>query len=94
MAKSIIQKDATRCFLCGGMRGLEEHHVFGGACRKWSEKFGLTVYLCGISCHREEKKSAHKCRETSEHLKRLAQIAFEARHTHEEFMKYFGKNRL
>ena len=92
--KSIIQKDDSRCFLCGGMRNLEEHHIFGGANRKWSEKYGLKVKLCGIECHREGKNSAHKNREVSESLKRLAQIAFEARWSHEEFMAKFGKNHL
>lgn len=92
--KSIIQHDTSRCFLCGATQGLEEHHIFGGACRKWSEKFGLKVMLCGIKCHREGAKSAHKCRETAEQLKRLGQIAFEAKHSREEFMQYFGKNRL
>ena len=93
-SKSIMQKGDKRCFLCGKVNGLEEHHVFGGANRKWSEKYGLKVYLCGIECHREGPNSAHKNRDVSERLKRLGQIAFEARHSHEEFMQIFGKNYL
>lgn len=94
MSKSIIQKDTFRCFICGGMRGLEEHHIFGGPNRKWSEKYGLKVMLCGIECHRLGKNSAHMNRKTGDSLKRIGQIAFEARHSHEDFMKIFGKNYL
>ncbi len=44
MAKSIMQMDWDTCYLCGRNRiadpcGLEEHHVFGGANRKFSEKY-------------------------------------------------------
>lgn len=41
MGKSIMQEDRTICYFCGrnGSRDpLEEHHVFGGANRKLSEK--------------------------------------------------------
>ena len=94
MSKSIIQKDTSRCFLCGGTVGLEEHHIFGGPNRKWSEKYGLKVMLCGEKCHRLGKNSAHMNRSVSDSLKRIGQIAFEARHSHDEFMKIFGKNYL
>ena len=42
-----------RCFLCGRNDSgdpLERHHIFGGANRKKSEKYGLVVYLCGNRC--------------------------------------------
>ena len=94
MSKSIMQNDLSRCFLCGGMNGLEEHHIFGGPNRKWSEKYGLKVMLCGVECHRLGKHSVHTNREVSDSLKRLGQIAFEARHSHQEFMEIFKKNYL
>ena len=40
--KSILQHEKV-CFLCGARVGLEEHHVFGGPNRKWSEKYGMSV---------------------------------------------------
>lgn len=51
MAKSIMQMDWDTCYLCGRNRiadpcGLEEHHVFGGANRKFSEKYGLKIHIC------------------------------------------------
>ena len=35
------------CWLCGRWGHLEEHHIFGGANRKKSTRYGLTVFLCG-----------------------------------------------
>lgn len=32
--KSIVQKDGSRCFICGRMTGLECHHILGGPNRK------------------------------------------------------------
>ena len=92
--KSIVQKDGSRCFLCGRTTGLEEHHILGGPNRKLSDRYGLTVMLCGIDCHREGPKSAHKNRQVSDSLKRLAQIAFEARYGHDKWMETFRKNYL
>ena len=54
MAKSIMQENNNICYLCkanGTMDYLHWHHVFGGANRKWSEKYGLKVRLCGQQCH-------------------------------------------
>ena len=56
MAKSIIQYNKDKCFICGKNAsadyfGLDEHHVFFGQNRKASEKYGLKVYLCHDSCH-------------------------------------------
>lgn len=40
--KSILQdENDKRCFLCGGYGAFECHHIFGGAYRKKSEKYGL-----------------------------------------------------
>ena len=97
---SIIQPDKSYCFLCGSRtgRGLdapEEHHVFEGIGRRdASEKYGLKVYLCGLSCHREGPNSAHKSKETKDMLHRMAQSKFEETHSREAFMAEFGKSYL
>lgn len=91
MAKSILQND-ERCFLCGRTTDLQTHHVLGGANRKWSEKYGLTVRLCQ-NCHLG-KDGAQYNRNVNQGLKRLAQIAFEARHSHDEWMQIIRKNYL
>ncbi len=54
--KSIIQADREHCFICGRNAhsdywGLDEHHVFFGANRKLSERYGLKIYICHNRCH-------------------------------------------
>lgn len=92
--------DEQRCFLCGRNGAgdpLELHHVFPGtALRKKSEKYGLVVYLCGKRCHRDGKKSAHRCRETQLRLKQWAQrkAMEEQGWSTEDWCREFGKNYL
>lgn len=92
MGKSILQRE-KRCFFCGREFGLEEHHVLGGvANRKLSDQYGLTVWLCNE--HHTGKNGAQYDKGKNQSLKSLAQIAFEARHSHEEWMQIFKKNYL
>ena len=92
MAKSIMQKE-KRCYLCGRVTDLELHHVIGGtANRKLSDRDGLTVWLCRE--HHTGDSGVHMNRKKGDSLKRLAQIAFEARHSHDEWMNVFRKNYL
>lgn len=92
--KSIIQTDKQECYLCGG-RASEEHHVMKGTSnRKWSEKYGLKVYLCPI-CHRIGKHAVHNNRETDLRLIQTAQKIFELQvGTREDFRRIFGKSYL
>ncbi len=97
MSKSIMQYDWDSCYLCGRNRtadpcGLEEHHVFGGANRKASERYGLKIHVCGDRCHRNGAYSVHRNQATNIAIKAAAQKAFEASHSHEEFMHIFRKN--
>lgn len=94
--ESIIQKDKTKCFICGkngGYWGLDKHHIFMGALRNKSEKYGLTVYLCHIECHLE---GVHKNAKIDRKLKQIAQRKAMKYYgwTVEEFIKIFGKNYL
>ena len=59
MSKSVMQADWDICYVCGRNRvadpcGLEEHHAFGGANRKLSEKYGLKVHICGVATEMEQ----------------------------------------
>lgn len=97
MAKK--KQKPTCCWLCdrnGTGDPLEMHHIFGGAYRKKSEKYGLTVYLCGKRCHREGAQSAHRCRETREKLRRYGQrkVMQEQGWDVERFRQEFGRNYL
>ena len=84
------------CFLCGKTGYLEEHHIFGGALRDKSERYGLKAGLCGESCHRNGRYAAHQCRETAESLKAHFQIKYMMRHRASvaEFRAEFWKSYL
>lgn len=69
---SIIQKHTDRCFICGAPRGLEWHHVFGGAMRDKSEKYGLKVRLCHY-CHNEPPNGVHQNKDHRLKLQAYAQ---------------------
>ena len=82
--KSILQQDPTRCFICGGYAcgdPLDKHHVFGGAMRSKSEKYGLTVYLHHNKCHIFGKYAVHQNAEINNTLKAKAQA---------KAMQYYG----
>jgi hypothetical protein len=99
MAKSIIQADKEKCFICG-MRGnfdtLDEHHVFFGINRKNSEKYGLKVYLHHNKCHIFGKYAVHQNAEVCRALQaKIQEIAME--HfgwTEDDFRRIFGKSYL
>lgn len=97
-AKSIMQDDKTKCYLCGRNGNgdpLEAHHCIGGINRKHSDQDGLIVWLCGDRCHRNGKQSAHQCKATADYLKAQAQIAWEERNgTRKQFMARYGRNYL
>jgi len=82
-----------KCFLCQRYRPLETHHIFNGANRKLSEKYGLTVRLCS-ECHRTSKYSAHNDKHTMSLLKRIGQrkAMDENGWSVDEFIRIFGKN--
>lgn len=90
--KSIMQ-NSKECFLCHTTNWLENHHIFGAANKKNSEKYGLMVYLCHY-CHNEPPNGVHHNAENMSKLRATAQAKFEETHTREEFMSIFGKNYL
>ena len=90
--KSIIQ-ETKECFLCGRKTNLEVHHIMAGlANRKWSTKYGLTVFLCA-DCHRGSEGAQYN-KEQNLYLKQIAQQAFEELYGHEKWMETFRKNYL
>lgn len=88
----------AECFLCGcngrayGHR-LEVHHIFGGANRSLSEKYGLTVTLCH-ACHNEPPCGAHHNKETMQYLHEYGQrkAMQEQGWTVDEFREIFGRS--
>jgi hypothetical protein len=70
---------------------LEKHHVFGGSNRKWSEKYGLWVYLTHDE-HNEPPQGVHHNKRIRMQLQAEAQKKFEDAFPHLDFMKIFGRN--
>lgn len=95
----MIMSDYKECFLCGrngnGDR-LERHHIFGGARRKLSEKYGLVVWLCGERCHRTGKLSVHQNAEVMDYVHQFGQRLAMKKYgwDKEKFMEIFGANYL
>ena len=98
MAKSIIQKEKTECYICGKNAhadyfGLDEHHVFFGPNRKASEKYGLKVYLCHSSCHLNGvHQDAKLCRALQRKVQKIAMKYYGW--DMEEWRSHFGRNYL
>ena len=88
-----------KCFRCGRngcVDPLDRHHIFGGAYRKKSEKYGLVVDLCHHECHIFGEDSVHQNAETMRRLKRYGQLKamHEQNWTEDEFRREFGKSYL
>lgn len=97
--KSILQDDPTRCYICGGCASsdpLDKHHVFGGAMRSKSEKYGLTVYLHHNKCHIFGENSVHQNARINGALKAQTQQKAMQYYgwTIEDFIREFYKNYL
>lgn len=93
MAKSILQ-DKRECYISGRTDWLEEHHIFGGANRKNSERYGLKVHL-NHWWHNEPPDGVHHNAENMERLHKVGQEAFERVHgSRGDFIRIFGRNYL
>lgn len=90
--ESIIQIH-KECFMCHRTGDLHSHHIFGGPNRKWSEKYGLKIWLCPEH-HNMSDNGIHFNKALDLQIKQIAQREFEDTYTREEFMRIFGKNYL
>lgn len=95
MAKSIMQTDDNRCFVCG-KPAVHTHHCIHAprGARDKADKYGLTVRLCW-ECH-EGSMGVHGTNGAylDKALQRIAQKAFEIHWGHDKWMEVFGKNYL
>ncbi len=92
MGKSIVQKE-KECYICKTTIWLEEHHIFGGANRKLSEKYGLKIYLCHKH-HNEPPDGVHYDPELMDDIRKIGQKKFMEYYNKsiEEFRAIFGKS--
>lgn len=81
------------CELCCRYGPLELHHIFNGAYKKKSERYGAMIYLCH-ACHNEPPDGVHHNAIRMHELKAREQkrIMTEYGFTIEEFICEFGKN--
>ena len=87
------------CFLCGrnGTEDpLDKHHIFGGAYRRKSDQYGLTVLLCHRRCHQNGPEAVHRNADTMLQLKQYGQrkAMEENDWSVQDFILEFGKNYL
>ena len=91
--KSILQ-DEKECWVTGGTRALHKHHIFGGANRPLSEKYGLFVYLTP-PLHNTSDIGVEFCKPFMDEMRKDGQRAFERVHgSRADFKRIFGKNYL
>lgn len=88
--KSVLQATTSECYVCHQKGTLHPHHIFNGALKKKSEKYGFIIYVHDIPCHRK----IHDIPNEAIKYKKIAQKKFEEQHTRDEFIKEFKKNYL
>lgn len=89
--RSIIFQEPRQCYLCGTHNATDRHHVFPGANRRMSEKYGLTVNLCR-DCHRKIHDNLDGMRKLQEHVQILAMVYYDW--SMSEWIERFNKNYL
>lgn len=89
---SVLQ-ERKECLLCYRTENLHSHHVFGGPNRRWSEKYGLKIWLCPEH-HNMSDAGIHFNKDFDQTVKKMAQLYFELEHGHDAFMEIFGRNYL
>lgn len=91
LKKSLVTDDMDRCYICGSVKDIEMHHIFGGPDRKISDKYGLIIPLCH-RCHNEPPDGAHFSEQTARWLHEVGQRTFEMEgHSREEFLEVFKR---
>ena len=85
--------------MCGSRANgdpLDEHHVYSGANRKNSERYGLKVYLHHNKCHIFGRQSVHQNAEVGRMVKATVQQRAMQYYewTVDDFRRIFGKSYL
>ena len=82
-----------QCYICGRWAMTERHHVFNGALRRKSEKYGCVVDLCHW-CHNEPPYGVHFNQELDNRLKATYQrkVMAENGWDRQKFIQEFGRS--
>ena len=89
---SIISNE-RKCYVCGTTFNLNRHHIYAGANRPKSEKYGCWCYLCGKH-HNLSSEGVHFNKKLDRELKQLCQKRFIETYPDLDFLKIFRKNYL
>lgn len=90
---SVLTDDLQHCIITGDYN-IEIHHVFNGANRKLSEKYGFLVPL-RPDWHNMSPYSIHMDQQFDDSLKRKAQGYYEEHYgSRDDFRRDFGKSYL
>ena len=89
---SLLQK-AKECYITGGTRGLEAHHLFPGSRRQASDQWGLWIWL-RHDWHTGTPYAVHSDPALLRRFQQEGQQAFEAKYGREKWMEIMGKNYL
>lgn len=81
------------CYITGSTEGLHLHHIYGGANRKNSDRYGCVVWL-RADWHNMSDYGVHFNKDLDRRLKEECQEEFEKRWGHDKFMSVFGRNYL
>lgn len=81
------------CFECGTTYRMQEHHLFGGPCRKLSDREGLTIDLC-VNDHLFDKRSIHNDPMLMKKWHQIGQKVYEEAYGKGSFIEVFRKNYL
>lgn len=94
MAQTILQSK-KECYITQSTSDLHKHHIFGGANRSRSERYGLWVWL-RADWHNMSDYGVHFNKELARRLKREAQAAAMQKYgwTKEQFIAMFGRSYL
>lgn len=90
---SVFTEDMDHCYFTGACP-VERHHIFGGANRKNSEKYGFIIPL-RPDLHPNGVFAGTDARRMDINLKQMAQEYFESHNgSRDDFRKVFGKSWL
>ena len=93
MSRSLFS-DERVCYLCKTPFNIHRHHVYAGADRDASEKYGCWVYLCARH-HNMSDAGVHNNPQLDKMFKEMCQFKWEQKYgTREDFCKAFRKNYL
>lgn len=87
--KSIITNDLEHCYFCGAPEP-QIHHIFNGAMKRKSEKYGLIMPLC--MNHHTGPEGVHTIPGRMKVTKEFGQQMFELYYPELSFLAIFGKN--